>query len=392
MTVTCPVCGAMDPIDLDRRARVPVLQNRVWPDRATARAASDGKLDIKACAGCGFVWNQAFDPARIVYDESYEIDQTVSQRFREYMADAARRVIDQIPKSRTVHLVEVGCGQGKFLAELACAAKDRFSSLTGFDPAWRGQERAIPDGITVHRRLFERRTTHLVPGSVEFVVSRHSIEHIPHPLAFLRALRDTIQETADARLFLETPDSEWIVRNFQPQDLFYEHCSLFSKTALAVALAKTGFEPLAIDYVFGDQYLWAEARIAQRDAMPAVWSGWSEARQFAERSAHFVRGWRSFIESCVKGGPVWLWGGSSKGVTFALLIDPPGDLLAGVIDINPNKVGQFLPITGLPIAAPEALPSGATVIVMNPNYRDEIAAEIARMGKIVRLLSIDDDI
>jgi hypothetical protein len=63
--------------------------------------------------------------------------------------------------------------------------------------------------------------------------------------------------------------------------------------------------------------------------------------------------------------------------------------LAGAIDLNPNKVGQFMAMTGLKIESPDALPDGAAVIVMNPNYRSEISAQIDAMGKTAKLSCID---
>jgi len=53
-------------------------------------------------------------------------------------------------------------------------------------------------------------------------------------------------------------------RQFQPQDLFYEHCSIFSREALRTACSTAGFEIRSLMLVFGDQYLWAEARPAAR--------------------------------------------------------------------------------------------------------------------------------
>jgi hypothetical protein len=88
-------------------------------------------------------------------------------------------------------------------------------------------------------------------------------------------------------------------------------------------------------------------------------------------------------------GNVYLGGAASKGATFATLIDPDGERLAGTIDINPAKVGKFMPATGLPIVSPSILQNGDTVIAMNPNYRSEIASEIDAIGIAARLLSVD---
>ena len=199
-------------------------------------------------------------------------------------------------------------------------------------------------------------------------------------------------DSPDARLFLETPDIGWIFRNFQPQDLFYEHCSIFSPRAFEFALAATGFELLRLEHVFGGQYLWVEARPSDISRPPATSTSElvADADRFVHRRAEFVDKWEGRINDAARHSGVWVWGAASKGVTFALLADPSGSRLKGAIDINRNKVGRFMPISALPISAPTELPEGATVIVMNPNYHAEIVECLAEIGTNVTILNLTD--
>ena len=52
------------------------------------------------------------------------------------------------------------------------------------------------------------------------------------------------------------------------------------------------------------------------------------------------------------------------------------------MDINPIKQGRFVPVTGRPVVAPEMLSElkPDRVIVLNPQYRDEIAAQLRGLG------------
>jgi SAM-dependent methyltransferase len=385
MSPNCPICRADASILLDRRDNVPLLQNRVWPDRGSAREAPSGALDFALCSVCGFAWNRAFEAGRLVYDPEYNNDQMGSQRFRAHVGAMIERMLKSLPPDHPQHLVEVGCGQGALLADLA--QRRRFASLTGFDPAWRGEDGQAIGDITIHRRLFAPDEAGTATRDNDIVVSRHVIEHVADPLAFLRAIRSTMRADV-GRLFLETPDIEWIVETFQPQDLFYEHCSIFSGDALQLALAATGFEALSVERVFDGQYLWAEARPADEKRISGGCNFAAAARAFAKRREHFVRDWHAAIAEMASSA-VYLWGAASKGVTFALLVDPDGTSLAGAIDINRDKVGRFMPRTGVPIFAPSVLKNGDTVIIMNPSYHVEIAREIAGMGISARLLSLD---
>ena len=159
---------------------------------------------------------------------------------------------------------------------------------------------------------------------------------------------------------------------------------------MRVALAAAGFELLSIDRVFNDQYLWAEARptIGERRIIGRC-EFTAAAENFANRRDRFVRVYRAWMTRIAANRTVWLWGASSKGVTFAQLVDPDGSQLAGAIDINQKKIGYFMPGTGLPIVSPSVLQDGDTVIIMNPNYRAEITSCIGGMGITARLLSVD---
>jgi hypothetical protein len=74
---------------------------------------------------------------------------------------------------------------------------------------------------------------------------------------------------------------------------------------------------------------------------------------------------------------------ATKGVMFVLLTDPEASLVDACVDVNPNKQGCYVPLTGHPIQAPEALRSlerPLTVVVMNENYRAEIERTCVELG------------
>jgi hypothetical protein len=373
--MACPICEASNYARLDYRARVPILQNRVWPTVEAAMAAPSGVLDMVKCNDCGFAWNQAFDESLIKYDPDYDNDQAQSDAFRSHMSSMADRVTASLT-NRAANLVEIGCGQAAFIDVLAPKLPDEMS-LFGFDPSWRGKDGDGPRGAQIYRQYFGPDTASLVPSGAQFVVSRHTIEHISDPLSFLRAIRRVIVNTHGARLFLETPDIDWIVSNLQVQDIFYEHCSIFSRSSFAVALQRSGFDLVSIDSVFGDQYFWVEAKPnLQSGSPPTIKTRQDEAADFESQVSSIVNSWRSFVTKSDR--PVYLWGAASKGVTFALLLG--GGSLAGVVDINRKKIGKFLPITGLPVIPADELPDGSLVVIMNPNYASEIAKMMSGRG------------
>ena len=76
-------------------------------------------------------------------------------------------------------------------------------------------------------------------------------------------------------------------------------------------------------------------------------------------------------------------------MTFANLIDPSCKWISCIVDINPNKQGNYIPGTGHPIVSHQELEKLeiTCAIVMNPNYFEEIESLLRSMNLSIRLLN-----
>ncbi|MCE9648249.1 MAG: methyltransferase domain-containing protein [Parvibaculum sp.] len=364
--------------------------NRIYPTDEAGRAAAKGPLEFIACNHCGFTWNRAFDPALIVYDSEYENDQAYSPSFRAHMEERAEDVVGSAPEGQPISYLEVGCGQGRFLSQVVKAAGGRLRSAEGFDPAWRGKDGEGPDGSSIHRTYFDKDTASLLSHAPNVVATRHTIEHVPDPVAFLVAIREALGPSSTARLWVETPCVSWIVRNSAMQDFFYEHCSLFTAGSLAAALRRAGFASPRVRHVFGGQYLWAEA-VAGEATDEDTAEPETEHPSLELARENFIRHWRAELEAARARGIVALWGAGAKGVSFSILADPERKTIDHVVDVNPGKQGFFLPGSGLRVVSPQgsAERKPQTIFVMNPNYMGEIAETAREAGIVARLVAIE---
>jgi threonine dehydrogenase-like Zn-dependent dehydrogenase len=96
-------------------------------------------------------------------------------------------------------------------------------------------------------------------------------------------------------------------------------------------------------------------------------------------------------ERRARGGRVAVWGSGSKGVSFLGAIGAgAAEAVSCVVDINPHRQGRFMVGTGHPIVAPAALREAApaTVVVMNPIYRREVADLLGGLGLEPELLAL----
>jgi hypothetical protein len=381
---SCPVCASTALSEFLRREAVPVHQNALVPSQAAAIAMERGSLCLKVCHRCGFIFNAAFDAHKLRYEHDYDNTQSCSACFDQYLDGNVQWMVEE-RGIRNRMILEIGCGKGHFLRKLVEA--DPGNRGWGFDPSYLGPEAALDGRLRFARRFFDDSCR----VAAEVVVCRHVIEHVADPTALLRSVGKALG--GSFRLFFETPCVEWILRNQVIWDFFYEHCSYFSAASLRTAFEVAGFEIVSIERTFGGQYLLCEAASSpgrepsfDAGALPAM------ASAFARSDEQRRQRLSAQVANLARRGAVALWGAGAKGVTLANLIDPDRRRLRCVVDINPRKQGSFIPGTGHPIVGPRALRlcGVAAVVLMNPNYREEVVSEIRASGEDIEVQLAED--
>lgn len=385
MTMPCPLCGLTDLMPVLHSKKTMISANVLCATEAEARTAPVGELTILLCKHCGFVFNSTFDKDLVPYGRQYENDQSQSKRFLAHMQDMAFRV-RAAANGRPLRVVEVGCGQGQFLKLVMgdCpAAQDRAG---GFDPSYVGAD--LP-GYQIHRSYFGPDSAKALDFQPNVIVSRHVIEHIHDPLGMLSAVRGALGQARDAKVFFETPSIQWIFENDAFWDLCYEHCSYFTPASLAYAFEVSGFEPQKVETVFGGQYLWVEA-LTSEPKRAAQEPDDTLAIRFAKKTAERQKHWRSRLTALAPKGKVAVWGAATKGAMFVQNVDPDRVLVDCLIDINPMKQNQYIPITAHPVVNWQtAIAQGvSTVIVTNPNYLAEIQKTLGAQSPPVKFLTL----
>jgi threonine dehydrogenase-like Zn-dependent dehydrogenase len=105
--------------------------------------------------------------------------------------------------------------------------------------------------------------------------------------------------------------------------------------------------------------------------------------EFSEQLPRALDGWRSKIAKYREEGKrVVIWGAGSKGVAFLTTLGFDEDSVEFAVDINPHRHGQFMATTGQEIIGPQRLTEQEpeVVVVMNPIYKQEIEADLQKLG------------
>ena len=347
------------------KAIVPIMNNRLHKTLSSALKADIGNLCI--VEHNGYFTNVEFNENMVKYDDQYESNQHASPLFAKYLLS----VKDIIKKTNSLSTMEIGCGNGYFVDILNKHGIDAF----GCDPSYKGN----------NDKILQQKFNKEDPVVADLIVLRHVLEHLKNPLYFLNSIKDSVSDP-DTLIYIEVPSLDWIIDNNTFFDFTYEHVNYFDIESLSNFFSSINDS----GHLFGRLYIYVIAKASNLidnfkcDSVSTNTINKSESLRKIGNSLDLVINKINKLDA-----PIYLWGAAGKGVIFNTLIESSQSLrkkLVGIIDINPNKVGKYIPKTGKKIFSPNKI-DNANIIVMNDNYIQEVKCMV---NSSARVFSIND--
>jgi trans-aconitate methyltransferase len=377
----CPSCNSPDISIFYILKNVPVHSVLLMPSRQAALNYRRGDITLGLCHCCGFIANFSFEPGLLEYSSRCEETQACSQMFTAFHQRLANYLIDRFDLHNK-DIIEIGCGKGEFLT-LLCQLGDNRG--VGFDPAYvKGRQQIAPTTqITFIEDFFSEKYSDY---HADLICCKMTLEHIHQTSAFMRTLRDSIGDRHQTIVFFQVPEVLRILRQIAFWDIYYEHCSYFSRCSLTALCQQAGFDVIETWNDYEGQYLMAAAK-------PANGRGPHETDDNIEQIKRYVdffasnyncrlETWKQYLDKIHRSKEkVVLWGSGSKAVAFLTTLNVRSQIKY-VVDINPYRWGTFIAGSGQEIVPPEFLQryKPDTVIVVNPIYQQEIRKSLTSMG------------
>ena len=388
----CQACGGSSLESFYELNNVPAHSCLLLPTRAAALAFPRGDIELVFCHDCGFIGNARFDIGLNQYSAAYEETQAFSPRFLQFLDEICRDQVRKFGLGPGLTALEIGCGKGEFLTKL-CELSG--CNGIGIDPGYHPErnQSGAAGRMTFIRDLYGPRYSHL---QAEYVSCRHTLEHIAPVQEFMRLVRETIGNRHEVNVFFELPDMERVLETGVFWDVYYEHCTYFTRGSLARLFRAEGFDVEGLYKAYDDQYLMVEAKpvagptvatLPQEDDLAStaalVRKFTKEVDNRLQELSEAAHRWRR------SGQKVAIWGSGSKCVSLMSSVEL-GDTLQAIVDINPHKHGKFLAGSGWEIEGPDALTAlrPDAVIIMNSIYTEEIRHELATRGLRPELLPL----
>jgi hypothetical protein len=382
LNLACPLCCSLNTSKFYFQKNIPVHNNIVYDTKKEAENCKKGIISLTFCNNCGLIFNSKFFEAFLEYGERYDSDRSFSKSFNDYIDDFIKTLVNE-HGINDKKILEVGCGDGSFLKTLC---KKSNSEGWGFDPSYNGKKRA--DKVHFVKGIFQQKI------KADVLILRHILEHIEKPNDFMTDIMGNIIVEKELIVVVEVPDFKWISRQMAYWDITYEHCNYFTEESLRYLFWMKKISVVDVFNTFS-QYLvvvgrWNPANIKQIEKLNI---DISEIRKNIRNFPNNIKIKNNEIILTLNNikDQFTIWGAAGKGVTFINTLDEnTREKIPFVIDINKKKQGKYCPGTDKKIMPPSILKQKKInhIVVMNPNYFDEITQHLKDYGREFNLIKV----
>lgn len=385
----CRICSSTNVRGVVDLGDMP-LANRLKPAADTPEKRFPLAVDF--CRDCGNLQLTHCVDAADLYDDYLYVTPT-SPSLEAHSVNLVYHMQAQGYLREDAFLLEFGSNIGHFLKY----AQTRVGRVLGIDPARAIVEMANERGVPTVCDYFGpevAKATAAAHGPAAAVVGRHCAAHNEDPHALVTGARLAL--APDGVFVMENAYGLNTILNGEIGQIYHEHMYYYTARAVQRLFAENGLELIDLmptDIHGGSMVFFGAlpgtrpvrsivaATIAREtailsdallDLMPATLDRWKvETRALLDR----------FRES---GRSVWMYGGSAKAATFVSAVGITADDIAFCADSTPEKLGRFLPGTGIEIR-PEAEAIAARpdyYLITAWNYRNELIAKVRAGGNL----------
>ncbi|OYO15508.1 SAM-dependent methyltransferase [Enemella evansiae] len=322
-------------------------------------------LTFGVCESCAMVQMIGEVPRQLMFNADYPYLSSGSTTMRAHFEATAHKLLAaHVDAAPSPFVAELGCNDGVFLEPVHRAGV----SHLGFEPSSSVAQRARAKGLSVTEEFFEAdsaRSARERFGPAALIYGANTVCHIPYLNSVLEGVSELLDDTGV--FVFEDPYLGDVVDKTSFDQIYDEHCFLFSATSVQAMAARVGLDLVDVERlpVHGGEVRYTLARRGSRAAAPAVAelighesaTGLSTlpvlegfARQVAENTAQL----RAVISDLVSQGQrVVGYGATAKSATVLNYGGLGPQDLAYIVDTTPAKQGAFTPRTHIPIVSPD---------------------------------------
>jgi SAM-dependent methyltransferase len=347
-------------------------------------------LDVRICTSCWLGQLSEYVAPDTIFNE-YAYFSSFSQAWLAHARDFVDMAVARFALDDSSFVAEVASNDGYLLRNMVA----RGIPCLGIEPAANVAAKAEEIGVPTLVAFFGRELAARLAAEgrqADLIAGNNVLAQVPDLNDFVAGLALLLKP--DGVLTLEFPHLMRLIEGNQFDTIYHEHFSYFSLISVELLMARHGMR------VFDVEELWTHGgslRIfaCRTDSRHKECSGLHSVRAKEElaggRSLETYRGFQARVERTKHsllalliqlkqhGHSIAGYGAPGKGNTLLNYCGIRTDFLDFTVDRNPYKHGKYLPGTGIPIRAPDAIERARPdyVLILPWNLRSEIIEQLS---------------
>lgn len=366
--MSCPVCYSTHTEVLLETPFLPVSIMDATSDPAASKQMKRAKSRYRYCKTCTHVFNATFLPKLVDYENEgcrmFNNGEAWQRHIRDLQDYISQRGYDRV--------VEIGAGDGSFLAGVKCEQK------VAYEPSSDWLKCENQGGIEVIHDYF----TPALDGEVcceygkrTLFLMRHVLEHIQFPRDFIEGI--VMASEHGFEIIVEVPCIVPALTNLRIEDWVYEHVQHFTHESLKRLFTSIGCQIIRCETKYNNEIVVIHAA-RYPGKTPDLLTELCE--DYATHYDENILTARGKLEALIRDGKkIAYWGGIGKSAMFLhqVAVEPER-----VVDSDGRKTGLCVPGLGVQLEhCTSLLDRPVDIIVITTAWRaDDIAAEIVRRG------------
>ncbi len=362
-------------------------------------------LKVLVCENCWLVQTEDIASAGELFDSEYAYFSSFSKSWLAHAQSYVQKMKSRFDLGSTSFVIEVAANDGYLLQYVKASG----ISCLGVEPTRSTAAAAREKGITIEEVFFGVESSRAIVashGQADLTAANNVLAHVPFINDFVSGFREILKPNGVSTF--EFPHLLNLVKENQFDTIYHEHFSYLSLTAVKAVFEKNGLSIFDVEELpthGGSLRVYAQKKESGRHVVTSAVEkmlvlesehgisrrDFYENFQIRAEKIKFEL-LRFLLDANKSGKKVAAYGAAAKGNTLLNFSGVRADLINCVADANPNKQGQFLPGSRIPIVTPEELLRYQPdyVIILPWNLKQEIMGSLQAIkqwnGKFVTFI------
>lgn len=367
--VSCRSCRSELKLTLIDLGRSPVANNLI-PNTQSMEEMSYFPLRAKTCENCSLVQLSEELPRETLFRSDYVYHSSYSSSWLEHSRSYVRKMVKFLNLSENDLVVEVASNDGYLLQFFA----DSKVQVLGIEPAAGVANLAIAKNIPTMIEFFGVTTANKLAKNPKpkLIIGNNVLAHVPNLHDFIEGFSILVAD--EGIITFEFPHLLNLLKNNQFDTIYHEHYSYLSVTALLPLMARYKLKIINVEklpthggsirvFIAKNESNWAIDRSVQIMIKEEAQYDPRNKKVYESFQKNVLSIKSNLVNELLRGKEskkrIAAYGAAAKGVTLLNYCGIKSDLIDYVVDLNPNKQGNFLPGCQIPIV-------GSDILVTNP--------------------------